>query len=294
MSHPSPCLQEVIYFDQHDNGGGCMLWLQSPGFRSSDCVNHCTPVPSLHSASYLYQHTRGFLYNKLNRKGFQISLGWTYISFHLIQSSSCQHTPGMCLQEDHSISLALPVLPGQVSSGLGLQHEGCLPLLLILLVELAGANLRLQPSEAQLDLDLKENVKVILEARFVLTLRHWYNNRRLTTLYSFLPLCPLQYFWTTRAAAFFLRNSRLRKARITQTWSRRHIITTSERVFAPYSTWICSLSELSGSKALSHLVPSFSPARGWCRGSPERQQQQNEKTRMNQSILSRLKRRAHL
>lgn len=78
-----------------------------------------------------------------------------YISFHLLQSLSCQHAPGLRLQEDHGVSLAFPFLPGQISSGFGLQHDGCLPLLVVEKVELAGANLSLQPCEAQLDLQIK-------------------------------------------------------------------------------------------------------------------------------------------
>ena len=78
----------------------------------------------------------------------------SYVSLLLFQGFSCQHPPGLRLQQDHRSSLALPLLPGQVSSDLGLQHQSGLQLSLILLVEFTRASLRLKPRKAQLDLRL--------------------------------------------------------------------------------------------------------------------------------------------
>lgn len=52
-------------------------------------------------------------------KGSNIG-GGTYVSLHLFESFSRQYAPGVCLQQDYSLPLALPFLPGQVSSNMGL------------------------------------------------------------------------------------------------------------------------------------------------------------------------------
>lgn len=76
------------------------------------------------------------------------------MSFRLAEGSSGQHSSGVSLQEDHSLSLALQLLPGHVTSEMSLKHDGRPALNAVLCVELAGPNLGLQPGEAMLDLEI--------------------------------------------------------------------------------------------------------------------------------------------
>lgn len=52
------------------------------------------------------------------------------------------------------MSLALPLLPGQVTPEMGLKHNGRPALNAVLRMELAGPNLSLQPGKAVLDLEI--------------------------------------------------------------------------------------------------------------------------------------------
>lgn len=78
----------------------------------------------------------------------------SYISFRLVECSPGQHSPGASLQEDHSLSLALQLLPSPVTPEMGLKHDGCPALNAVLCVELTGPDLRLQPGKAMLDLEI--------------------------------------------------------------------------------------------------------------------------------------------
>lgn len=74
------------------------------------------------------------------------------MSFSHFGSISRQQASGVGLQDYHSVCLSPPLLPGQVPSGLGLQFDDGLAFFLILMLQLARTNQRLQSVEAELDL----------------------------------------------------------------------------------------------------------------------------------------------
>ena len=76
----------------------------------------------------------------------------TYISFHLLGGPAGEQPPGVGLQQNHGVPLTPPILPGQVTPELGLEKQRRLPLLLVLVLHLAGPHPGLQPGQTQLDL----------------------------------------------------------------------------------------------------------------------------------------------
>lgn len=78
----------------------------------------------------------------------------SYISFGLVQGSPGQHSSGVSLQEDYSLSLALPLLSGQVTPAVGLEDDGRPAHHEVLCVKLARPNKSLQPGKAMLDLEI--------------------------------------------------------------------------------------------------------------------------------------------
>lgn len=99
----------------------------------------------------------------------------------------------MSLQQDHSLSLALPLPPGHVTPEKGLKQDGRPALHAVLRVELAGPNLSLQPGKAMLDLEI-DRTNDSQSCLFYYRQQRQGWKRQVTILKIFLPLYPLQYF----------------------------------------------------------------------------------------------------